>query len=66
MSDSKTVKRPKCCKDEHLEYLDELSKAGETNMFGPWADLMDDCELKESDAKAIHSYWMKTFGKDER
>ena len=33
MSDQHT-KKPDCCADEHLEYLDALRESGETNMFG--------------------------------
>lgn len=69
------VERPKECTDEMLEYLDDLRDSGETNMFGAGSYLEEEFpELAGNggsfhSSKATHSvlsYWMKTFGKDDR
>lgn len=53
--------------DEHLEYLDDLRVSCETNMYGATPYLMREFpELEEKIASEIVSYWMKTFGKDNR
>ena len=54
--------KPEMMTEEHLEFLDELRESGETNMFGATPYLTDDFpELSKWDARAILSYWMRTF-----
>ena len=56
--------RPENCETEHLEYLDDLRESGITNMFGASPYLQEEFDLTQSQSRAILSYWMKTFGKD--
>ena len=57
------IERPEKMTDEHLEYLDGLRESGVTNMFGAASYLRDYYpELSKQDARAILTYWMKTFG----
>lgn len=54
--------RPDYCTDEMLEYLDELRKSGETNMFGAVPYIREQFpELGETSAALVLVYWMKTF-----
>ncbi len=49
--------------ERHLEYLDDLRKSGETNMFGASAYVLAEFpELTKQEAKEVVSYWMDTFG----
>lgn len=48
-------------KPEHKEFLDELRKSGETNMFGATPYLMDEFDLSKREARAILGGWMKSF-----
>ena len=60
-------KRPEIVEDQHLGYLDELRKSGETNMWGATAYLMAVYpELTRDQAGEVLIYWIKTFGKEER
>lgn len=63
----KAESRPEFITDEHLEYLDELRESGATNMFGarPYIE-REFPELTSGQSSTILSYWMKTFGKDNR
>ena len=65
MKDNKS-KRPKYVTTEYLEYLDELRKSGETNMYGASLFLVGEFGLGEKVAIDILSYWMKTFGEADR
>ena len=47
---------------EHLDYLDELRESGIVNMFGARPYVASAFGLTKSEAGAILSYWMKTFG----
>lgn len=59
--------RPAFITDEHLEYLDDLRESGATNMFGARPYLMRTFRtLKGDEAATVLSYWMKTFGKENR
>lgn len=61
------AQRPLELEERHLEYLDDLRESGETNMFGARAYLEAEFpELESSQAKAILSYWMETFGDPNR
>lgn len=58
--------RPKFVTDEHLEYLDELRESGITNMFGGAQYLVEEFGLEKRTAREILTYWMKTFGDENR
>lgn len=61
------ITRPAFITDEHLEYLDDLRGTGATNMFGARPYLKRAFrDLKDEEAATVLSYWMKTFGKDDR
>ena len=61
------MERPEFCRDEHLEYLDNLRESGVTNMFGAGAYLRYEFpELGRKESGKILGYWMKTFGSDDR
>ena len=53
--------KPEMLQDEHLEYLDELRETGLTNMFGAAPFLAASFNFSKKDARAILSYWMRTF-----
>ena len=55
------MKRPKCCEDEHLEFLNDLRESGDTNMYGARPYLVAEFDLDERSAAQILAYWMKTF-----
>ena len=63
---NKTLTRPKIVTNEHLEYLDELRESGETNMYGAVPFIQSEFDLNSDEAGIILSYWMKSFGKEER
>lgn len=66
-SGAKATVRPAFITDDHLDFLDCLRESGATNMFGARPYLKKEFrELKDDQAAEILSYWMKTFGKDER
>ena len=58
--------RPPIVTDEHLRYLDELRESGVTNMFGARPYVEQAFDVSKSDAGTILSYWMESFGKDDR
>ncbi len=58
--------RPDFITDEHLEYLDDLRESGITNMWGAAPFVQATFELSRKEAGQIHSYWMKTFGQENR
>jgi len=59
--------RPDIVKTEMLTYLDALRESGITNMFGARPYLMDVFpELSKDEAGKVLSYWMQTFGNEER
>ena len=66
MAAKETLNRPEFITDEHLEYLDDLRESGITNMYGAGSFLVDTFELNPKIAKAILTYWMKTFGNEDR
>ena len=57
------MNKPDFVTEEHLEYLDALRDSGETNMFGAGIYLRREFELSGDMARAILTYWMKTFSK---
>jgi hypothetical protein len=53
--------------DGMLEYLDDLRESGITNMFGGVEYLLNEFpELGKTDARKVLSYWMETFGNEDR
>ena len=59
--------RPEFVTDEHLEYLDELRKSGETNMYGARPYLQRAFDMLDKNlARKILTYWMESFDKDDR
>ena len=59
---NETETRPEVCTDEMLDYLDTLRESAVTNMFGaaPW--VQNAFDLTRDEARAVLSYWMRTFG----
>lgn len=60
------MSRPEIVTDEHLEYLDNLRESGVTNMFGAGSYLQEEFGLNKTDARNVLTYWMETFGQEER
>lgn len=58
--------KPECVTQAHLVFLDELRESGTTNMFGAASYVKDEFDLTPQDARLIHAYWMKTFGREDR
>lgn len=59
--------RPDYVTQEHLDYLDGLRESGVTNMFGATTYIVRHFPLcKVENARKILSYWMETFGNEER
>ena len=58
--------RPNYVTDEHLEYLDNLRESGQTNMFGATPYIQQEFGEEKHFAQQILSYWMETFGDDDR
>lgn len=46
---------------EYFQFLDELRKSGETNMFGAGSYLEEEFCLNRYDARKILQAWMETF-----
>ena len=64
---SAPITRPEIVRNEHLTYLDELRKSGDTNMLGARPYLIREFpELTGDEAGAVLSYWMKSFGEASR
>ena len=59
-------KRPEMITDEHLVYLDNLRESGVTNMFGAGAYVQSEFALSGAEAQHILSYWMESFGEEDR
>lgn len=59
--------RPEIVLDEHLEFLDALRESGVTNMFGAGSYLRDRFpDLTKETAGRVLSYWMASFGREDR
>lgn len=62
-----TIEKPDFVAEEHLVYLDNLRESGTTNMFGAVPFIRARFhELSKQEASDILSYWMKTFGNENR
>lgn len=57
-----TTDRPAHVTDDMLDYLDELRESGITNMFGAAPYVAKAFDLSTEDARAVLTYWMRTFG----
>lgn len=57
----RTTERPENVTDDMLDYLDYLRETGITNMFGAGPYVAAEFDLSEADARAVLSYWMRTF-----
>jgi hypothetical protein len=56
------AERPEFVKDTYLKYLDAVRLSGLTNMFGAAPYLVCEFpELNKRQARAVLSYWMRTF-----
>jgi len=60
------MERPEFVTEEHLKYLDNLRESGITNMFGAAPFVQDAFGLDKVVSINILSYWMKTFGDEDR
>lgn len=58
--------RPDIVRDEHLEYLDKLRESGKVNMVGARSYVENEFDLEKEEAKEILTYWMESFGKEDR
>lgn len=65
-SDGQGAGRPDGITDAHLAYLDVLRDSGLTNMFGAASYVAEHFGMPMAAARAILSYWMKSFGAAER
>jgi len=59
-------KRPRFVTDEHLVYLDDLRESGDIHMMGAGAYIMDEFALSRQEARHILTYWMRSFGEEDR
>jgi len=60
------MSRPDFVTDEHLEYLDDLRESGITNMFGASPYVKAEFDLDDRTARKILTYWMQSFGNEDR
>ena len=62
IGDSMSIERPEIVEDKHLEFLDDLQKSGDANMFGASANITEEFDIPHRPAKTIVAYWMQSFG----
>ena len=62
MSTDESVTRPRVVEDEHLTFLDSLSKRVE-NMFIADAILVDEFQLSLEDARLVLRHWLEQKGR---
>jgi hypothetical protein len=60
------VDRPENITTEMLEFLDDLRESGDTNMYGARPYVASAFGISKSEAGTVLSYWMKTYGQDDR
>ena len=58
--------RPEIVNDEHLRYLGSLRESAITNMWGAGAYVQKVFKVSAKDASLITTYWMESFGDDDR
>lgn len=60
------MQRPEICTDAMLQFLDSLRESGAINMFGARPYVESTFGLSKKDAGEVLSYWMKSFGQENR
>ena len=60
------MERPEYVTDEHLKFLDNLRESGVTNMLGAGVYISGTFSTDTELSNKILSYWMKTFGEEDR
>lgn len=60
------MSRPEFITDEHLEYLDKLRESRKTSMFGAGRYVREEFGIDKTTALKITTYWMETFGHENR
>ena len=55
------VEDPEETLEQALEYLDDLRKSGQTNMFGAASWLEEEFSFPKQVAKGVLVYWMEQF-----
>ena len=58
--------RPDFVTDKHLEFLDHLRESGVTNMYGSPSYVEREFDVDTDTARNIVTYWMQSFGEDNR
>ncbi len=58
--------RPELVTDGHLLYLDILRKSGVVNMCGAGAYVEKAYGLSWTDARTILTYWIESYGNENR
>ena len=62
---SDTIK-PEAVTPEMLTYLDDLRESGVTNMFWAGTYLRKEFDLETTESHEVLSYWMNSFGAENR
>jgi hypothetical protein len=60
------MSRPDFVDDDHLKFLDELRESGIVNMFGATSFIVEAFNIDRKLAEKILTYWMESFGKEDR
>jgi uncharacterized protein YciI len=58
--------RPDYVTQKHIDYLDLLRESGETNMYGAGPFLVANFPIDLKLAHKILTYWMESFGEEDR
>lgn len=58
--------RPEYVTNEHLSFLDDLRESAVINMFGAANYLVTEFGIDRNTARNILTYWMETFGNEDR
>jgi len=60
------MSRPDYVTQDHLDFLDELRESGKTNMFGAAPYIEKKFKVNNKESIKILTYWMETFGREDR
>lgn len=60
------MQRPEVCTDAMLRFLDSLRESGAINMFGARPYVESTFGLSKKETSEVLSYWMKSFGREDR
>ena len=60
------IARPEVVKDEHLTFLDDIRKSAVVNMYQADAFLRVKFGLNYEDSNKVLTYWMISFGREDR